>query len=172
MDKVRILAFDPGTQNTGYAVLNGSLKTGKAELTKHFGVLKTTKHDGEIRERIDILGAGMKNLIDKLEPTHVAIEDFVEQGKFVGKTYKEMAFLIEHMRMAGRERGYEVSIYENGAWKKQTMRATRVNKTQVQHFISHKLPNAKKILNKQPDHVWDSVGIAYCEFLLLMQGVK
>lgn len=169
--KVRILGFDPGTANTGYGCIEGN--SSEVKMTKHYGLLNTKKEDGEVRERIDTLGVMVRELVEIIKPTHIAIEDFTEQGKLVGKTYKEMAWLTEHLRMTTRELGYEVAIYENGEWKKQTMGVMRANKVQVQHFISHKIPGAKEALRKQKDHVWDSVGIAYCKYTnLIKQGVK
>lgn len=100
----------------------------------------------------------------------MAMEDFIEQGKYVGKTYKEMAFLIEHIRMVCRQKGYEITIYENGEWKNRTLKAARANKAQVIHYVSNKLPNTRELLKKCPDHVWDSVGIGLCKFLELTGG--
>lgn len=170
---VRILAFDPGTANMGYSTLNGDTKSNVVALGgAYFGVLKTSKwkegSEVPIRERLDNLGLGARQLIHTVEPTHIVIEDFVEQGRRVGKTYKEMAFLIEHMRLLGRDFGIEVDIYANGYWKKQTMNAPHASKVQVQHFVAHRLPEAKQILKGQPDHVWDSVGIGYCKWLELV----
>jgi Holliday junction resolvasome RuvABC endonuclease subunit len=167
---VRILAFDPGTANMGYSTLQGNTKQNIAALDgAHFGVLKTSKWNGtaevEIRERIDRLGAMIKQRIIDIEPTHIAIEDFVEQGKLVGKTYKEMAYLTEHIRLLTRELGVPATIYPNGVWKKKTLGIMRANKAQVQHYVAHKLPEAVELLKKQPDHVWDSAGIGYCKWL-------
>lgn len=176
MPLIKILAFDPGTANTGYATLTGNTSTSEVHLAPYFGVQKTAKRDTNgneisIRERIDCLGVGMRTLITALTPTHIAMEDFVEQGKFVGKTYKEMAYLTEHMRLVGREMGLEVTIYANGYWKKQTMKSSGTTKEQVQHFVSHKLPEAKALFIKQPNHVWDSAGIGYCKWLeILSEG--
>lgn len=173
MEKVRILGFDPGTANTGYALLQGDIPSKVVELTNHFGVLRTKKEDGDIRSRIDQLGSDMKKLIAQLQPAHVVIEDFVEQGKLVGKTYKEMAFLIEHMRLAGREMGYEVTIYENGEWKKIAIGAYRLNKEQVKHFVAHNVKNAKEFLgSRTATHVWDSVGIAYAKYKQLQGELR
>jgi Holliday junction resolvasome RuvABC endonuclease subunit len=127
-------------------------------------MITTKKSFGSVRERIDHIGNRVKELIEVVHPTHIAIEDFTEQGKFVGTTYKEMAWLTEHFRMIGREVGIEVTLYENGVWKKKLMGASRVNKNQVQHFISHALPNSADHLKGRPDHVWDSVGVGLCKW--------
>lgn len=160
---VSILAFDPGTADTGWALLNGELDDAIA-LTTHFGVLKTTQQDGDVRSRIDRIGEQMRSLIRVHSPTHIVIEDFTEQGKRVGKTYKEMSWLIEHMRLIGREEGFEVTIYENAQWKKLAVGASRLSKDQVKHFVGHLVQNTK-VLQGKPTHVWDSVGIGYAKYI-------
>lgn len=170
---VRILAFDPGTANMGYSTLEGFIDhNGRPYVAlgaSYFGVLKTSKWKGtaevQIRDRLDELGEKLKYLIRYVEPTHIAMEDFVEQGKLVGKTYKEMAFLTEHMRLLTKELGIPATIYANGDWKKKTLGIMRANKAQVQHYLKHKLPEAADLLKKEPDHVWDSAGIGYCKWL-------
>jgi Holliday junction resolvasome RuvABC endonuclease subunit len=176
MSVVKILAFDPGTANMGYSELVGDTLTKKIVLTSVFGTLHTKKWDGDIelkiRDRIDDLGRQIRQGIEIAKPTHVAMEDFVEQGKLVGKTYKEMAYLTEHMRILTRELGVPATIYPNGDWKKKTMNARRATKQQVQHYVSHKLPETIILLAKEADHVWDSVGIGYCLWLDILDGLN
>jgi len=171
---ITLLAFDPGTANMGYSVLVGNTATSEIHITNTIGVLNTSKRkDGvevQVRDRIDHLGLSIQQIVEKVNPTDIVMEDFVEQGKFVGKTYKEMAFLTEHMRLLTRQLGLPATIYANGYWKKQTLGIMRASKLQVQHYIKHKLPEAATVLHKQPDHVWDSVGIGYCKWLEI-QGV-
>lgn len=169
MAKVRILGFDPGTANTGYGLIEGVINDIPA-LTQSNGVIKTTVKDGDVRDRIDAIGDKMRYLISHTKPTHIAIEDFTEQGKRVGTTYKEMAWLLEHMRLVSREMGFEAQIYTNAYWKKVTMGSAHVNKLQIQHFVTHHVTGAGNLLKKQPTHVWDSVAIANCTFTLLKQG--
>lgn len=167
----RILAFDPGTANCGYGCIE--YEGEKLRLGDYFGTLKTKIEDGSVRERIDLLGERMQNLINLVKPDYLVIEDFTEQGKIVGTTYKEMAWLTEHMRMVGRKLDYEVTIYENGEWKKIALGAMRANKDQVKHYVKHQLPETETLLKKQATHVWDSVGIALAKRKeLKLQGVN
>ncbi len=112
----------------------------------------------------------MRELANTLDPTHIVIEDFTEQGKLVGKTYKEMSWLIEHMRLVSRELGHEATIYENAEWKKIAVGASRLNKTQVKHFVAHRVANAGVLLKGRPTHIWDSVGIGYAKYIQLSGG--
>ena len=165
----RVLGFDPGTAHTGYSLITGTIsKTHKEkpQLSGSWGVLRTSIDDADVRGRIDILGKEMSALIEDLKPTHIAIEDFTEQGKIVGKTYKEMSWLTEHMRMVGRAHGYEVAIYENGYWKKQTIGIIHATKVQVQHYVLHHVMGAEVLtkLPKSKNHIWDSVGVGNCMY--------
>lgn len=169
MSDVRIIGLDPGTANTGYSFLIGNTDTRKIMLDG-YGLLKTDKTDGEVRDRIDMLGDGLRKLVVQSKPTHIALEDFTEQGKLVGKTYKEMSWLTEHFRMVGRELGVETAVYENEYWKRTLLKAGRANKEQVQHYVSHRLPESRVLLARQPNHVWDSVAIGLCTFDLLGRG--
>jgi Holliday junction resolvasome RuvABC endonuclease subunit len=172
MDKVRILSFDPGTANMGWAYIEGNLKTSEVYATEHFGVKKTTMNDGDFRERIDILGEWLKSTIYLHQPTHIAIEDFTEQGVQTGTTYKVMATLIENMRMVCRGLGHEADIMTNAEWKKIATGSKGLNKDQVKHFVAHKIPGAEKhYTGRTASHVWDSAGIGYAKFKKL-QGVR
>ena len=173
---VSILAFDPGTANLGYMVLRGNPKTSEVQVTSSYGVFRTNKWVKGVealpRDRLDILGTYIRALINVSKPDFIAMEDFVEQGKRVGKTYKEMSYLIEHLRLMCRAEGYEATIYSNGAWKKKTLGATNASKIQVQHFVRCKIKGTE-CLSSEPDHVWDSAGIGYCrwlDFLVELRG--
>lgn len=168
MTVLRILSFDPGTAETGWSLVEGTEK--ELRLTEHFGVVKTSKEDGDVRFRIDRIGHEMRRLIEELAPTHVVIEDFTEQGKRVGTTYKEMSWLIEHMRMVGREMDHVVTIYENAEWKQLAVGASRLNKDQVKHFVAHRVADAGVYLKGRPTHIWDSVGIGYAKYKQLTGG--
>lgn len=164
MTKVSILGVDPGTANTGYSLLVGNLQEQNVQL-HDFGMWKTKKsEDFSVRDRIDYLAAQYTGFIKSGEVTHIAIEDFTEQGKLVGKTYKEMSWLVEHLRIAGRTLGIPTYVYENAEWKRILLRARQANKNQVMHYVRIHVPGAADRLPGQPNHVWDSVAIGYCLF--------
>lgn len=171
IQQVRILGFDPGTANLGWARLDGHLGTGHIQATEHFGVAKTSLSDGDYRQRIDLLGEWFMETIECHKPTHIVIEDFTEQGVVTGTVYKEMATLIEHMRMVCRMLGHEATIYENAEWKKIATGSKGLNKDQVKHFVAHKIPQAKELYKgRTVTHVWDSAGIGYAKFKQLTGG--
>ena len=159
---VRILSFDTGTANTGYSVLDGDVPSRSIRLFSS-GMIRTKKTSegpSDVRARIDYIGEQFKALVKQFKPSHVVCEDFTEQGKYVGKTYKEMAWMTEHFRLLGREMGYDVIIYENGYWKKKTLGAARASKKQVDHYVRHKL--AGMLPDKMSVHIIDSIGIGLC----------
>lgn len=155
LESKRVLGVDPGTANTGYALLEG-------DQILTFGLLKTDTTDGSVRARIDMIGDALQKIIKEWAPSVLAVEDFTEQGKMVGKTYKEMSWLTEHFRLLGKFLGIQTVIYKNGEWKKRTLGIHRATKQQVQHYVGRHLPEAERILKKAPSHVWDAVGIALC----------
>jgi Holliday junction resolvasome RuvABC endonuclease subunit len=168
MPSVRILALDPGTAFTGWAFLCGVTESREINV-QTFGVIRTHKaEDHSVRARIDDIGELVRQLHTRLKPNYMVIEDFTEQGKLVGKTYKEMSWLTEHLRMLGRELKVPTDTVENGYWKKVLMKAQRVNKTQVQHYVTHNLKEAAELLKGQPTHVWDAVAIGLYKFKLLI----
>lgn len=162
--EVRIIGVDAGTANTGWCHLVGDMKSRKIYL-QAFGMLTTSKEDGDVRARIDMLGYALRNRIKDNGATHLAVEDFTEQGKIVGKTYKEMSWLTEHFRMVGREMGVETDIYPNAYWKKVLLKAPHASKVQVEHYVRMHLAEAHSL--KVPNHVWDSIAVGLCKFKLL-----
>lgn len=172
-----VLSFDLGTANTGFTLLKAN--RGESDKLCHpaliyiadCGMIKTKKLEGgssEVRERIDEIGKEFLKLVRDYAPTYIAIEDFTEQGKIVGKTYKEMSWLTEHFRLLGRTFAQDVSVYENGDWKKILMGASRLTKAQVQHCVRHKIMNSE-VLDKFPDHVWDAAGIGLAKLKTVME---
>jgi Holliday junction resolvasome RuvABC endonuclease subunit len=167
-EKVRILAFDPGTANMGYAIIEGNMSTGIARLTAHHGVLKTSKKDGDIRTRADILGNEVKRLIQCFKPDYVVIEDYTEQGVKSGTTYKDMSILIENMRGVCTTMKRVPDIWTNAFWKKLATGSSGLKKHQIQHFVQHKVKGTELLGSRASDtHVWDAAGIAYAKFLQL-----
>ena len=83
-----ILGIDPGSRFLGYAVLAVE-KTGQKPLD--FGVLK---FDPEIplSERLQSIGAGVKELFEKYKPDHLSLEKL-----FLGKN-ADSAFKMGHAR--------------------------------------------------------------------------
>jgi Holliday junction resolvasome RuvABC endonuclease subunit len=172
MEKVRILAFDPGTANCGWSLTIGDMETKTLRLSNFKGLFETSKEDGDIRKRADIIGEWMVDLIDLVTPTHITIEDYTEQGVRSGKTYKDMSILIENMRLTCRMKGFEARIRTNAEWKKLATGHAGLNKNQVMHFVRHKVQGTEILGSRGKDvHIWDTVGIAYAEFISL-QGEK
>ncbi len=67
---MRVLAIDPGYERLGVAVLE---KVNQKEVLLYSGCLETDKK-AELPDRLQILGAGITELIKQYEPTAIAIE--------------------------------------------------------------------------------------------------
>ena len=160
-----IMGIDPGTVNLGY----GLIDTANNGVTiRDFGTIRLRRSDfSSMYEHIDCMGKNVRLFTESLKPDEVVMEDFVEQGINSGKNYKEMAYIIEHLRLILRSLGYEAYIYSNGFWKKQTLKASKASKTQIKHYVSNNIPGASEALKNESTHVWDSVCIAYCRYMIL-----
>lgn len=160
---MKILGIDPGTAHTGFSVIQHTSE-GYDLIT--YGLIRTSPKDGDVRNRIDYIGKCLEHIIAKFNPDVIALEDFTEQGKLVGKRYKEMAWITEHFRTLFTQLGYKTLVLKNGEWKKRTLGIMRANKKQVMHYVGRIIPKSKELLKNAKDHVWDSIGIAICASLM------
>lgn len=172
----RIIGIDPGTENFGYALLEGSINAQEPDrstcVLRDCGVWKSGASEGDVRTRIDRLTGRLHGYRQQVAAAYIASEDFTEQGRAVGKTYKEMSWLTESIRQLGREPGVTVDLYENADWKQFLMGARQATKQMVQHYIRHSFPQASEVLNGFPDHTWDAAAIACTKFKRLIVEEK
>lgn len=153
----RILSFDPGPANTGYTLV-WSGDYGVLVDPRYSGVLRTSK-DLPDRERVDMIGDKALKLMQTVQPTAIAIEDWTYMGK-KGKQESKMPVLIEHLRMVSKGYGVPVFVFENAVWKKATLKIGGANKEQIKHYVGRKVANPDA-LERLPQHVWDAVGISF-----------
>lgn len=171
MDYVKILGIDPGTASTGIGLIDGNIRTCEAFVVPDWcKTIKTSIEDGDVRERIDAIGIEIANIVTCTTPDFVVIEDFTEQGKRTGTVYKEMSWLVEHLRMTCRHLA-DTTIYENAEWKKLATGSKGLNKEQVKHFVANKISGTEAFKKRTPSHVWDACGMAYAK-LKQLQGVR
>lgn len=157
---INILGIDTGTQNTGCIILQGDLTTKTVRLLD-WKMIRTTKKDGTVRERIDRITDKIALYVKENSIDYIVLEDFTEQGIRTGTTHKEMAWLTEAIRSLGAKLNIPTFVFENKDWKKKTLGIYRANKKQVKHYIHWKLPESKHLLKKCPNHVFDAAGIGY-----------
>lgn len=167
--KINILGIDTGTRNTGCSVLTGDLASQTVYLSD-FCIIRTTKKDGSVRERIDQITNKIAAYVERGNIDYIVIEDFTEQGVRTGTIHKEMSWLTEAIRSLGMRLNCKTIVYENKEWKKKTLKIYRATKKQVQHYVHWKFPEAKKKLKGQPDHIFDSIAIGHALWLELLSN--
>lgn len=157
MQEIRILAFDPGPANTGYANLIYDEKNG-ARLGAMHGVLKSPAGIPD-RDRNDLISDQARALMTAFQPTAVGIEDWTYMGK-KGKQESTLPALIESLRLTAKYSGFEPYVYTNAEWKKKTLKIGGANKEQIKHYVTMRLKDPAQIV-RMPQHVWDAVGVCF-----------
>jgi len=149
-----ILGFDPGTELTGYGVLE--LENGDKVYHRAHGVIKTKKAKRASPEsRMTALRSQIVDLIKQYRPDVVAAEDV-----FVGRNRKS-ALVLAHFRgillEACASAGHEVHSYTPTLVKKVATGNGRASKEEVQSSLQKTLRLAGL---PSPDHAAD--GLAVC----------
>ena len=148
-----ILGFDPGTQTTGYGVLE--LDAGNHVFHRGHGVIDTKKRAGATEEtRMVRLREQVREICKRFQPDAVAAEDV-----FVGVNRKS-AITLAHYRgilvEACAEEGHRVVSFKPTAVKKVAAGTGKASKEDVQTAIQKTLR-----LNElpSPDHAADALAV-------------
>ncbi|HQO10382.1 MAG TPA: crossover junction endodeoxyribonuclease RuvC [Clostridiales bacterium] len=163
---MKILGIDPGISCTGYAVLDSD-EAGKISLIE-LGVIRTLPSSG-IAERLKTIFDGVCEVIDSLQPEHLAIESV-----FVGKNIQS-ALKLGHARgaaiVAASKSGLEISEFSPREVKQNITGNGNADKEQVQFMVKSilKLTNVPK-----PNDASDAVAIAlsYIQTYKYKQRIK
>ena len=132
-----ILGIDPGLRVTGYGVIHREKQNFKY---KSSGAIRTTKEDPDLAARIKIIVDGITEVIEKFQPTVVAIE------KVFVNTNPQSTLLLGQARGAAIAAvvAREINIYEYTALqiKKSVVGKGHADKIQVQMMVQRllKLP--------------------------------
>ena len=149
---MKILGIDPGISCTGYAVLDSD-ESGKISLIE-LGVIRTLPSSG-IAERLKTIFDGVCEVIDSLQPEHLAIESV-----FVGKNIQS-ALKLGHARgaaiVAASKSGLAISEFSPREVKQNITGNGNADKEQVQFMVKSilRLTNVPK-----PNDASDAVAIA------------
>ncbi len=124
-----ILALDPSSQKTGYALL-----TPAGTLTEH-GLLKPRRIRDDANARIDAMVFSLREIVAEYAPDAIIIED--TSGKVGARHKGNGAGLAIHGKAVGRlhqaaidalgEKGRVVMVLEND-WTRRTPKAVRQNR--------------------------------------------
>ena len=129
-----VLGIDPGTAVTGYGAVNRRPEGGLALL--ECGVIRTAATD-PLPHRIQQIFEGIQDIIDRLQPEAMAVED-VFQGKNV-----KSALTLGHARgailLAGALRELAIAEYSPREIKQAVVGAGGATKDQVAYMVQRHL---------------------------------
>lgn len=148
-----ILGIDPGSRLTGYGVIE---QVGKKFTYLGSGCIKAVKPNDSLAQRLQIINAGVQELICQFQPTMFAIEQV-----FVAKN-PDSALKLGHARgaaiVAATNANIDVFEYSARQIKQSVVGTGGAAKEQVQHMVTAmlKLPAAP-----QADAA-DALAVALC----------
>ena len=158
----RILGVDPGTNILGFAVLEAQ---GNKLFVIEMGVLHM-KHLDTHNEKLKHIFEELQNIIDKYEPTEMAVE-----APFFGKNVQSMLKLGRAQgasMVAGLSKGLSVEEYAPRAIKQSVTGSGKASKEQVSAML-------QTIFNKKIEQEFldssDALAAAVCHFFKSKSGV-
>jgi len=151
----KILAIDPGTAATGYAILEKSKHATKPDV-KEYGCITTTAKT-PLPERLGILAKDLRKIIKKYKPEELAVEKLffaknVKTGIAVGQA-RGVILLV------GAENRLQISEYSPAEVKQAVSGYGQAPKAQVQKMIKTILSLEK---TPRPDDAADAIAIGLC----------
>ncbi|MCL6612298.1 MAG: crossover junction endodeoxyribonuclease RuvC [Peptococcaceae bacterium] len=148
-----IMGVDPGTAITGYGVIGYS---GGVFRVRDYGAIRTDSRM-ELPERLGLLYRGLKEIMDRHRPDHVAVEEL-----FFNKNVKT-ALAVGHARgvamLAAVQSGVPVFEYTPLQVKQAVVGQGRAAKEQVQFMVRVLLCLKEK---PSPDDVADALAVGIC----------
>ncbi len=151
----KILAIDPGTATTGYAILEVSPKN---DLPKILGYgCITTPAKTPAASRLQTIAKDLRQLIEKYDPSELAVEQlFFAKNVTTGIAVGQARGVI---LLAGAEAGLKISEYTPLQVKQAITGYGQATKLQVQYMLKNifKLKNIPK-----PDDAADAIAIGWC----------
>jgi crossover junction endodeoxyribonuclease RuvC len=152
---MRILGIDPGSRFTGFGVIDvpDDGRGDRATLVRH-GVIRTG--GGEFAGRLGVIFDGLRQLIEELAPTEVAIETV-----FVSRNASS-ALKLGQARgaavCAAISRGLPVAEYSPRSVKQAIVGRGGADKVQVQHMVSVLL----RLQETPEEDAADALAVALC----------
>lgn len=149
--RLRILGIDPGTASTGFGVIDREA----GRLTPIWYDCLRTRPTEEPAARLVRIAAGVRQVIERLEPEVVAIEEL-----FFGANAKA-ALAVGQARgvcmLVAAEQGVPVFEYTNSAIKQAVTGYGRADKQQVMEMVRVQLRMSEI---PRPDHAADALAAA------------
>jgi crossover junction endodeoxyribonuclease RuvC len=152
---MRILGIDPGSRCTGYGIIDvgGDVADDRATRVTH-GVIRSGS--GEFAERLGVIFAGLRQLIEEFAPTAVAIESV-----FVSRNASS-ALKLGQARgaavCAAISMGLPVAEYSPRSVKQAIVGRGGADKVQVQHMVRVLL----RLQETPEEDAADALAVALC----------
>lgn len=154
MATFRVLGIDPGSNHTGYGVLE---PRGTSLVLVEAGCISTRAAD-PLPERLATIARGLREVVERTEPVHAAVETI-----FFAKNVRS-AIVLGQARgvalLAIAEAGLELHEYAPAEVKRAVVGGGRAEKEQVAHMVRVLLGN-QRVEAKRAD-VTDALAIAIC----------
>lgn len=156
----RVVGFDPGLNVTGYGVIE--CRGGSVRLVE----AGTVKSRGEtLEDRLLTIHAGVREVIEALKPTALAIEQVFSHAKF-----PKTAILLGHARgvicLAGVQAGLAVHHYLPNRVKGTLTGSGHAGKEQVQAAVQRELGLADR---PRPADAADALAVALADWHLRLR---
>ncbi len=150
---MRTLGIDPGTAATGFGVVDEVDK--KLSLVE-YGCIKTPAGLG-MPERLKMISAGLKEVIEKHNPENVAVEQlfFCTNAKTAIKVGEARGVIL----LTAAQAGLKISEYTPLQVKMALTGYGKADKKQVQYMVKNIL-GCKE--TPKPDDAADAIAIAVC----------
>lgn len=147
-----ILGIDPGSQTTGYGVLESD---GRSRKVLALGCLKA-RPGVSLSVRLNVIHSGLKNVLEQYKPDEVAVE-----ATFYGKNVHS-ALVMGHARgvclLAVEQAGCKLFEYSPLEVKKSVVGQGRAGKGQVGFMIRAMLG----LRGNPPEDAADALAVAIC----------
>lgn len=156
----RVVGFDPGLNVTGYGVVEcagASVKLVEAGTVRSRG--------DSLEERLHTIHAGVREVLETLQPTAMAIEQVFAHAKF-----PKAAILLGHARgvicLAGIQAGLAVHHYLPTRVKSTLTGSGHAGKEQVQTAVQRELALAQR---PEPADAADALAVALADWHLRLR---
>ena len=150
----RVLGIDPGLQNTGYGAV--ALPRGAFEPTLiEAGVIRLNRHES-LESRLGQLYTSLKQVIDELEPTSMAVENLYAHYR-----HPRTAILMAHARgvilLVAQQCSLSIEHLPSTVVKRAVTGYGHASKQQIQHAVAQQMGLARP---PSPPDVADAIAIA------------
>jgi len=150
---IRILGIDPGSRVTGYGLIDID---GSTTSYVSSGCIRTP--DGSHIQRLEVIGAGVRELVAQYQPQEAAIEQVFVSRNADSALKLGQARAAAICRLLDTLSSDMIFEYAARAVKQAAVGSGAASKTQVQHMVRHLL----KLQGTLAEDAADALAVALC----------